>query len=152
MASATAEEALHLTVDRQFEDVVDEVQLEHELAGFETVAVTRMDELVRGVLGEDPEQTAMLVVCHAEIARDALAIDQRLAGMLPCTTVVYEDADGLVNVYHMSATKAIRDLGCAPEGTENAVEDLVELTGDRMATVWENVRTHVAGDPQAADD
>lgn len=152
MASATAEEALHLTVDRQFEDVVDEVQLEHELAGFETVAVTRMDELVRGVLGEDPERTAMLVVCHAEIARDALAIDQRLAGMLPCTTVVYEDADGLVNVYHMSATKAIRDLGCAPEGTENAVEDLVELTGDRMATVWENVRTHVAGDPQAADD
>lgn len=152
MASATAEEALHLTVDRQFEDVVDEVQLEHELAGFETVAVTRMDELVRGVLGEDPERTAMLVVCHAEIARDALAIDQRLAGMLPCTTVVYEDADGLVNVYHMSATKAIRDLGCAPEGAENAVEDLVELTGDRMATVWENVRTHVAGDPQAADD
>lgn len=144
--SPTAEEALHLTVDREFEDVVDEVQLEHELAGFETVAVTQMDGLVRAVLDEDPDRTALLVVCHAEIARDALAIDQRLAGMLPCTTVVYEDADGLVHVYHVSATKAIRDLGCAPENSETAVEALVDLTGERMATVWENVEMHVVGD------
>lgn len=144
--SPTAEEALHLTVDREFEDVVDEVQLEHELAGFETVAVTQMDGLVRAVLDEDPDRTALLVVCHAEIARDALAIDQRLAGMLPCTTVVYEDADGLVHIYHVSATKAIRDLGCAPENSETAVEALVDLTGDRMATVWENVEMHVVGD------
>lgn len=144
--SPTAEEALHLTVDREFEDVVDEVQLEHELAGFETVAVTRMDGLVRAVLDEDPDRTALLVVCHAEVARDALAIDQRLAGMLPCTTVVYEDADGLVHVYHVSATKAIRDLGCAPENSEAAVEALVDLTGERMATVWENVEMHVVGD------
>jgi uncharacterized protein (DUF302 family) len=152
MASPTAEEALHLTVDRPFDDVVDEVQLEHELAGFETVAVTRMDELVRAVLGEDPDRTAMLVVCHAEVARDALAIDQRLAGMLPCTTVVYEDSAGLVHVYHMSATKAIRDLECAPAGTEGAVDDLVALTGDRMQTVWENIQTHVTGDVAAAGE
>lgn len=152
MPSATTEEALHLAIDRDFDDVVDEVQLEHELAGFETVAVTRMDNLVRAVLGDDPERTALLVVCHAEVARDALAIDQRLAGMLPCTTVVYEDSDGLVNVYHMSATKAIRDLGCAPEKSERAVDDLVDLTGDRMTTVWENIRTHVAGEERPADD
>ena len=152
MSSATAEEALHLTVDREFDDVVDEVQLEHELAGFETVAVTRMDGLVRAVLGDDPRRTALLVVCHAEVARDALAIDQRLAGMLPCTTVVYGDAEGLVHVYHTSATKAIRDLGCAPEGSEAAVDDLVELTGDRMTTVWENVRIQVAGEETPVDD
>lgn len=152
MRSPTAEEALHLTVDREFEEVVDEVQLEHELAGFETVAVTRMDNLVRGVLGDDPERTALLVVCHAEVARDALAIDPRLAGMLPCTTVVYEDSDGLVHVYHLSATKAIRDLGCAPDDADQQVDDLVELTGDRMTTVWENIQTHVVGEEQPADD
>ncbi|MFB6127272.1 MAG: DUF302 domain-containing protein [Halolamina sp.] len=140
----TAEETLHLTVDRDFEDVVDEVQLEHELAGFETVAATRMDEFVRGVLDEEPERTALLVVCHAEIARDALDIDQRLAGLLPCTTVVYEDADGGVHVHHVSATKAMRDLGCAPGDCTADVEALVELTGDRMTDVWENIEAHVA--------
>ena len=139
----TAEETLHLTVDREFEPVVDEVQLEHELAGFETVAVTRMDEFVGGVLDADPGRTALLVVCHAEIARDALDIDQRLAGLLPCTTVVYEDADGRVHVHHVSATKAIRDLGCAPDDRAAAVEALVELTGDRMTDVWENIEAHV---------
>lgn len=141
----TAEDALHLTVDREFEDVVDEVMLEHELGGFETVKVTRLDEMVKGAFGEDAERTALLVVCHAEVAREALAIDPTLGGMLPCTTVIYEDSEGTVHVHHVSATKAIRDLGCAPEGSEAEVEALVELTGDRMTTVWERIEEHVAG-------
>lgn len=143
--SAAAREAMHLAVERPFEDVVDEVQLEHELGGFETVAVTRLDELVRGVLEEEVRRTALVVVCHAEVARDTVRISPDLGGLLPCTTVVYEDLDGLVHVHHLSATKAIRDLGCAPADAADAVEDLVELTGERMETVWENIETHVAG-------
>ncbi|MBB6646445.1 DUF302 domain-containing protein [Halobellus ruber] len=139
----TSEEALHLTLDMDFEDAVPHVQLEHELADFETVKVTRLDEMIEGMLGEAVERTALLVVCHPEIARDALAIDRTLAGMLPCTTVVYEKQDDdRVHVHHVSATKAIRDLGCCPEGTEATVDDLVELTAERMATVWENIERH----------
>lgn len=139
----TAEEAMHLTLDAPFEDAVPYVQLEHEFAGFETVKLTRLDRMIEGALEEQVPRTALLVMCHAEIARDALAIDPKLAGLLPCTTIIYErPGDDLVHVHHVSATKAIRDLGCAPAGSEDAVAALVEFTGERMTAVWENVRAH----------
>lgn len=136
---------MHTTLEMSFEDAVPFVQLEHELADFETVKVTRLDRMVEGMLGTDVERTALIVVCHPEIAHDALAIDQRLAGMLPCTTVVYETPDGVVHVHHVSATKAIRDLGCAPTGAGEAVDALVEMTGEQMTEVWENIEEHAAG-------
>ena len=140
--SPTAEEAMHITLELSFEDAVPFVQLEHELADFETVKVTRLDEMVEGMLGTQVERTALIVVCHPGVAHDALAIDQRLAGMLPCTTAVYETPDGTVHVHHISAAKAIRDLGCAPDDHDEAVDGLVETTGERMATVWENIEQH----------
>lgn len=139
----TAEEALHTTLDMAFEDAVPFVQLEHELADFETVKVTRLDRMIEGMLGEEVARTALLVVCHPMIARDALEIDHELAGMLPCTTVVYEkDGDDLVHVHHFSATKAIRDLGCCPDDCDEDVEELIEFTGERMTEVWENIEAH----------
>jgi len=140
--SPAAEDAMHTTLEMSFEDAVPFVQLEHELAEFETVQVTRVDQMVEGMLGMSVERTALVVVCHPEVAHDALAIDQRLAGMLPCTTAVYETADGEVHVHHISATKAIRDLGCAPADAEEDLERVVELTGDRMTEVWENIEHH----------
>ena len=134
---------MHLVLRGDFEDVVPFVQLEHELADFETVKVTRLDEMIAGMLGEEVERTALLVVCHPEVARDAVAIDPSLGGMLPCTTVVYERPDDdRVHVHHFSVTKAIRDLGCAPDGCEADLEALVELTGERMREVWTNIETH----------
>ena len=142
--AATADEALHTTLDMPFEDAVPFVQIEHELADFETVRVTRLDEMIEGMLGhDDVERTALIVVCHPEIAFDAIEIEPTLAGMLPCTTIVYERAgDERVHVHHVSATKAIRDLGCAPEGSDDAVDDLVEKTGELMTVVWENIEEH----------
>lgn len=140
--SPTAREAMHTTLEMSFEDAVPFVQLEHELAEFETVKLTRLDQMVEGMLGTQVERTALIVVCHPGVAHDALAIDQRLAGMLPCTTAVYETPDEEVHVHHVSAAKAIRDLGCAPDGRDEAVEELVEKTGERMTTVWENIEQH----------
>jgi uncharacterized protein (DUF302 family) len=133
----TVEEALHVTLDFPFDEAVDRVQLEHELGGFETVKVTRLDNLVKGALEEEVRRTALVVVCHAEIARDAMEIDQALASMLPCTTAVYEDEDGTIHARHLSATKAIRDLGCCED--DEAAQDLVEMTSERMDRVWEGV-------------
>lgn len=143
----TAAEALHTTLDMEFDDAVPFVQLEHELADFETVKVTRLDEMIEGMLGKEVERTALLVMCHPEIAHDAITIDQTLAGMLPCTTAVYETAedDGVVHVYHVSATKAIRDLGCAPGDCDEDLEALIEKTGEFMGTVWENIEQHADG-------
>lgn len=144
-ATPTARDALHCTLDTEFEDAVLRVQLEHELAGFETVSVSRLDQLIDGMLGESIARTALLVVCHPEVARDALAIDPTLAGLLPCTTAVYEredPTDDRVHVHHISASKAIRDLGLAPTDADEAVEDLVTLTGEYVATVWDNLETH----------
>jgi uncharacterized protein (DUF302 family) len=139
-ATPTAEEAMHTTLDLPFEEAVLQVQLEHELAGFETVKKTRLDRMIRGALEEEAPRTALLVICHAEIARDAVAIDPTLAGLLPCTTVVYEDPDDdAVHVHHVSVTKAIRDLDCAPADATPEVQALVETTGEHMARVWENV-------------
>lgn len=139
----TAEEALHTTLDMPFEDAVPFVQLEHELADFETVKVTRLDRMIEGMLGEEVTKTALLVVCHPTIARDAIGIDHELAGLLPCTTAVYEkESDDSVHVHHFSATKAIRDLGCCPDDCDDEVEELIEFTGERMTEVWESIETH----------
>jgi hypothetical protein len=63
--------------------------------------------------------------------------------MAPCTTVVYETADDdLVHARHFSTTKSLRDLGCGPDGSEAAVDDLVELTGEYMSSVWANIERH----------
>jgi uncharacterized protein (DUF302 family) len=137
-------EALHLTLELPFEDALPYVLLEHEYVGFETVKVTRLDRMIRATLGDDVPRTALLVICHGEVARDALAIDPRLAGFLPCTTVVYErPGDERVHLYHVSVAKVIRDLGCAPPGTADAVAALVELTERYMTTVWENIEANV---------
>lgn len=140
VTSPTATEALDTTLDMDFEDAVPFVQLEHELGDFETVNVTRLDEVIEVVLEEEVERTALLVVCHPEIARDAIRIGHCLAGMLPCTTVVYETPpDDVVHVHHYSATKALRDLGCAPDADEEALEALVAKTGELMQEVWEHI-------------
>ena len=146
--SKTAAEALHTTLEMPFEDAVPFVQLEHELADFETVKMTRLDQMIEGMLGHEVDRTALIVVCHPEIAHDALAIDQSLAGMLPCTTAVYERPDDdVVHVHHFSVTKAIRDLGCAPADREGSVDRLVEKTGEQMTEVWASIEQHadVAG-------
>ena len=137
----TVTDALHTTLDVPFEDAIVEVQLDHELAGFETVAVTRIDHLVKGALEEEINRIALLIVCQAEIAKEAVDIDPTLAGLLPCTTVVYEDDDGVVHAHHTSATKAIRDLGYAraDPGSAEDIEALVEHTGALMTEVWSNV-------------
>lgn len=143
--SPTAAEALHLTLHGDFEDIVPFVQLEHEFAGFETVQVTRLDELIDGVLDEDVPKTALIVTCHAKIARDALDIDPRIAGLLPCTTVVYErEDDDAVHVHHLSATKAIRDLGVAAHADDAVVQALVDRTGTYMDDVWANIEANAA--------
>lgn len=143
--SPTVQEAMHLTLEGEFGDVVPYVQLEHEFVGFETIHLSRLDRMITGTLETTVPRTALLVMCHAEVARDALAIDPRLAGLLPCTTVVYErPEDDRVHVHHISATKAIRDLGCVPTGTAAAVAALVERTGDYMREVWENISANAA--------
>lgn len=137
--SPTISEALHARLDMPFDEAVDRVQLEHEIAGFETIATTRLDRFVEGVLEvEDVERASLIVVCHARIANDAMALDRKLTGLLPCTTVVYEiPDDDLVHVHHVSVTKAMRDLGC--EVDQDALGDIVEFTGERMTEVWNHV-------------
>ena len=145
--------ARHLTLDVPFEDAVPYVQLEHEYVGYETVQVTRLDEMIRGQLGEDVPRTALLVVCHAELAHAALSMDPRLGGMLPCTTVVYEvEGDDRVHVHHASVAKAIRDLGLAPAGADAAVDTMVERSGELMAEVWANVEAHADVVARDTDD
>lgn len=134
---------MHLTLDVPFDDAVPYVQLEHEYAGYETVAVTRLDRMIRGALDEEAPRTALLVVCHAKIARQALTIDQRLGGLLPCATVLYERPDDdQVHVHHVSVAKAVRELGYAPADTDAAVDRLVEMSGESMTEVWENIEAH----------
>ena len=141
--TATAKEELHTTVDMDFEDAVLAIQLEHELADFETINVSYRDKMIKGTLGETVSKVALIIVCHPQIAYGALKIDPEIAGMLPCTTVVYESPeDGLVHVHHVSATKAIRDLGLVSSDSKDSLDQLVKLTGEKMQVVWKNIKTY----------
>ena len=141
--TATAKEVLHTTVDMDFEDAVLAIQLEHELADFETINVSYLDKMIQGTLGETVSKVALIIVCHPQIAYSALKIDPEIAGMLPCTTVVYESPeDGLVHVHHVSATKAIRDLGLVSSESKDSLDQLIKLTGEKMQVVWKNIKTY----------
>ena len=141
--TATAKEVLHTTVDMDFEDAVLAIQLEHELADFETINVSYLDKMIKGTLGETVSKVALIIVCHPQIAYGAFKIDPEIAGMLPCTTVVYESPeDGLVHVHHVSATKAIRDLGLVSSDSKDSLDQLVKLTGEKMQVVWKNIKTY----------
>lgn len=140
--SEAVEEALSLRLDEDFEDAVLQVQLEHELAGFESVATTRLDDLVAGALEREIERAALVVVCHAEIAEKVLEIDRGMSSLLPCTTAVYEtEADDYVHVHHLSVTKALRDLGASPDGETADMDELVEMTGERVMAAWEGIES-----------
>tara|TARA_A100001037_G_scaffold306807_1_gene355880 strand:+ start:15033 stop:15470 length:438 start_codon:yes stop_codon:yes gene_type:complete len=140
--TATAKEVLHTTVDMPFKDAVLAIQLEHELADFETINVSYLDEMIQGTLGEHVSKVALIIVCHPQIAYGALKIDPEIAGMLPCTTVVYESEDKVVHVHHVSATKAIRDLGLVSLESRDALDQLIRLTGEKMQVVWKNIETY----------
>ncbi len=142
--SLTATSALHTTIDMPFEDAVIAVQLEHELADFETINVSYLDKMIQGTIGEKVSKVALIIVCHPQIAYHTLKIDPAIAGMLPCTTVVYESPlDNSVHVHHVSSTKAIRDLGLVSSDSESSLDDLVELTSEKMKIVWNNILAHV---------
>lgn len=143
--ASTVEQAKQLTVadsfDGSFEDLVMAVQLEHELAGFETIATPRIDEQIAGQLGEAVTRTALILVCHAEIGKEAIDLHPTIAGLFPCTTVVYESAtDGTWHVYHASAMQAISDLGFFADSPE-AMDDLVSMTAERMGDVWSEIES-----------
>lgn len=127
--------------DGSFEDLVMAVQLEHELAGFETIATPRIDKQIQGQLGEEVTRTAMILVCHAEIGKEAIDLSPTVAGLFPCTTVVYEDADdGEWHIHHASAIQATRDLDFFPKSREE-MDHLVEMTEERMGEVWAEVES-----------
>ena len=141
--TATAKEVLHTTVTMPFEDAVIAIQLEHELADFETINVSYLDEMIQNTLGKNVPRVALIIVCHPQIAYSALKIDPEIAGMLACTTVVYESSeDGMVHVHHVSAAKAIRDLGLVPPESKESLDQLVALTGEKMQVVWQNILTY----------
>ncbi|MFB6253814.1 MAG: DUF302 domain-containing protein [Halobacteriaceae archaeon] len=143
-ASLTVKEDLHLEIDAdEFRDVVLYVQLEHELAGFETVQVTRLDELIEGSLNTTVERSALIIVCHAKVALKTIEINPQLVGFLPCTTAVYETTtDNAIHIQHFSAAKTMRDLVDISEEDQHAIEELVNLTGEYMDQVWDNLEAN----------
>lgn len=134
---------LHLETSEEFDEVVDTVMLEHEIAGFETISVSDLSGMVEGLEevleGEvDVKRTTLVIVCSGEIAKRTLDLDPRIASLLPCATAVYQDEDGVVHVHHESITKAIRDLGYASDRASE-MDELVDVTSDLVEEVWTNL-------------
>lgn len=148
---ATAKEiTVRSDYTESFDDLVLEVQLEHELAGFETIATPRIDKQIEGQLGESVTRTAMILVCHAEIGKEAIDLSPQVAGLFPCTTVVYESPeDGSWHIYHASAMQATADLGFFPDATAE-MDTLVSMTEERMETVWAELETRFGAESTAA--
>jgi uncharacterized protein (DUF302 family) len=83
--------------------------------------------------GRDPY--TVIGACNPEMADRALdASDRRIGGLFPCNVVVWEEADGLQTVYHVSIMKIARLAGLAPDDEE--MDAIVSDTGDLVATAW----------------
>lgn len=66
---------MHLALDGPFGDAVPYGRVEHAYAGYETVAVTRLDRMTRGALGEDvpPRRASSSVTPRWPAGRLAIA-------------------------------------------------------------------------------
>ncbi|MEF8818705.1 MAG: DUF302 domain-containing protein [Haloferacaceae archaeon] len=83
--------------------------------------------------GRDPY--TVIGACNPEMADRALdASDRRIGALFPCNVVVWEEADGLQTVYHVSIMKIARLAGLAPDDEE--MDAIVSDTGDLVATAW----------------
>ena len=128
------------TLHMNHEAAVDHVRETFKAAGFGTATEFSISRLLKEKIGAEREPCYVLGACNPEIADEAMDVTgNRLAGLVPCNVVVWEEEPGVQTVYHVSIMRIARLVGMAPD--DEAMAGIIERTGELADEAYANLDT-----------
>jgi uncharacterized protein (DUF302 family) len=126
-------EILKKELNMSFDEAVKQVETTIQNEGFSVLLVKAIDEIFKKKLGVThyPRYT-MILACGVKFAKDALDVSKNVGLLIPCSFVVYEDADA-VYVSHGSIMKIAAEVGFAPV---DEMQPVIEMTGKAVRNAW----------------
>ena len=122
-------------LEMDHDEAVDHVRETFVDAGFGVATEFSPADLLNEKVDAGRDPYTVIGACNPEMADRALdASDLRIGALFPCNVVVWEEADGIQTVYHVSIMKIARLAGLAPD--DEAMDSIVSDTGDLVATAW----------------
>lgn len=126
------------TLRMDHEEAVEHVRETFKEAGFGTATEFSLSELLREKIGAERDPCYVLGACNPEVANRAMdATENKLAALVPCNVVVWEEEPGLQTVYHVSIMRIARLVGMAPDDEEMA--DIIATTGELADEAYGNL-------------
>ena len=122
-------------LEMDHDDAVEHVRSAFLDAGFGVATEFSPADLLNEKVDAGRDPYTVIGACNPEMADRALdASDLRIGGLFPCNVVVWEEADGVQTVYHVSIMKIARLVGLAPD--DEQMDAIVSDTGDLVAAAW----------------
>lgn len=86
------------TVDAPFDEAIERVTEALKVEGFGVLTDIDVKATIKKKLGEDFRDYRILGACNPTFAHQALLAEDKIGTMLPCSVIVQETDDGLVEV------------------------------------------------------
>ena len=126
------------TLEMEHEEAVEFVRECCESCGFGIPVEFSPSELLNEKVDADRDPYYVLGACNPGVADRALdGSDKQIGGLFPCNVIVWEDAPGRQQVYHVSIMRIARLVGMAPDSEEWA--DIVADTGEIVDELFEQI-------------
>lgn len=126
------------TLEMEHEEAIEFVRECCESVGFGIPVEFSPSELLNEKVDADRDPYYVLGACNPEVADRALdGSDKQIGGLFPCNVIVWEDAPGRQQVYHVSIMRIARLVGMAPDSEEWA--DIVADTGELVDELFEQI-------------
>jgi uncharacterized protein (DUF302 family) len=101
------------TVDRSFEEVIDEVTARLKEQGFGLLTDIDVQATLKSKIGAEMPKYRILGACNPRFAHEALKIEDRLGVLLPCNVIVRETVDHKVEVASIDPVSSMDRTGNA---------------------------------------
>ena len=117
-----SEFTISTVVDRDIDQVLEQVRTALGEAGFGVLTEIDMAGTLRAKIGAEIEPVVILGACQPALAHRALQADPSVAALLPCNVVVRADGDRTV-VEAFDPDAMVRMSGGADEGVREVAQD-----------------------------
>lgn len=126
------------TLEMDHEAAIEHVREAFVAAGFGVPTEFSPSELLNEKVDAGRDPYYVLGACNPRMADRALdASGNRIGGLFPCNVIIWEEAPGVQQVYHVSIMKIARLVGMAPD--DETWADIVAETSEMVEAAWSNL-------------
>lgn len=127
------------TLEMDHEEAVEFVRECCLETGFGIPVEFSPSDLLNEKVGAGRDPYYVLGACNPTMADRALdASEKRIGGLFPCNMIVWEEAPGRQQVYHVSIMRIARLVGMAPD--DETWAEIVADTGELVDECFERIR------------